>query len=336
MADKIEGLVPMSDGPAELVSVIIVSYQTRDLIIRCLNRLSSMDSAVTFEIIVVDNASADGSADAIAEQCPQVRLVRLPVNVGFGRAVNAGAAAARSPWLLLLNPDTEPVGDLIGELVGFARAHPGCGIVAGRSLRPDGSDELSASLGAPTVWGYVCFATGLSTLFPRAQWCNPEKLLGRARVKAREVSSFSGCVVLFDNDLFQRLGGFAPRYFMYSEDVDLSTRAWHQFGVRPLFNPDASVLHHGGASSSSSANKRTMVLRGKCTYVRSHWTPVPARIGLALLVTGVALRAAGTALLRRSGGERSWLEVWRRRAVWLPGWPQVSSDQDHSATAVAA
>jgi hypothetical protein len=91
-------------------------------------------------------------------------------------------------------------------------------------------------------------------------------------------------------------------------------------GARPLYDPAAVVIHEGGASSSS-VSKRTMVLRGKCTFVRQHFPPRRAAVALRLLSAGVALRALGTVLLRRSKGDQSWLQVWRDRDVWRPGWP---------------
>jgi N-acetylglucosaminyl-diphospho-decaprenol L-rhamnosyltransferase len=317
---------PSPSGPPPLVSVIIVSYATRDLTVRCVTALQASKPTVPYEIVVVDNASGDGSAEAIAEACPTVRVIAAPTNLGFGRAVNLGARHAQGEFLLLLNPDTVPTGDLIGELATFAAGHPDHGVYAGRSLTPAGVDELSASFGPPTLWGYLCFATGLSTVFPRWSLVNPEKLLGAARRRVGEVRSVSGCVTLIDRTLFERLGGFAERYFMYSEDVDLSVRA-RAAGARPLYDPSATVIHIGGASSSS-VSKRTLVLRGKCTFVREHWAPGRAAIGLALISVGVAVRAFGTVLLRRSlfkrpQGDQSWLAVWRHRAVWRPGWPEV-------------
>jgi GT2 family glycosyltransferase len=243
--------------------------------------------------------------------------------------VNLGAANARGQWLLLLNPDTVPSGDVIGELARFAEVHPGHGIYAGRTLSPAGGDELSASFGPPTLWGYVCFATGLSTVFPRVRMFNPEKLLGRARTEAGEVKSVSGALALIDRELFERLGGFEPRYFMYSEDVDLSHRA-RALGFRPLYDPAAAVLHIGGASSSS-VGKRSMVLRGKCTFVRLRWPASRAALALALISSGVAVRAFGTFLLRRSAAsDQSWLAVWRRRSEWRAGWPAVDTEKSAS------
>ncbi|MGI5212307.1 glycosyltransferase [Plantactinospora sp. CA-290183] len=152
----------MSDPVTPAVSVVVVSYQTRELILTALATLRIACPGGSYEVIVVDNASTDGSAAAVAATVPEARVIRLARNVGFGRAVNVGAAQARADWLLLLNPDTEPVGDVIGELLAFTRAHPGHGIYAGRTLHPDGTDDGRSVFGTPSLWASFCFATPAS------------------------------------------------------------------------------------------------------------------------------------------------------------------------------
>nr|MDT0658332.1 glycosyltransferase family 2 protein [Micromonospora sp. DSM 115978] len=301
------------------VSVIMVSYQTRDLILRSLTTLRETCTSEPYEVIVVDNASADGSADAVAAAFPDARVVRMARNVGFGRAVNAGARYATGRWVLLLNPDTEPVGDLVGQCVRFARAHPRHRIYVGRTLRPDGSDDGRSVFGWPSLWGYVCFATGLSTAFRRSALFNPEELPGLDRAVPVRVPAGSGCLLLVDRALFTALAGFTPDYFMYGEDVDLCYRA-SRFGAQPVLVPQARVVHHNGAASSS-VGKRVMLMRGKTTFLRLRWSPTRARAGLALLAAGIAARAAGARLTGRAG---YWRAVWTQRRTWLDGWPPAA------------
>ncbi len=310
------------------VSVIVVSYNTRELTLRGLAGLRAASGTTAAELIVVDNASTDGSADAVAGAVPEATVVRMEHNVGFGRAVNHGASVATGDWLLLVNPDTEPVGDLVGTLVGYATAHPGHGIYTGRTLHADGTDDGRSVWGLPSLWGYVCFATGLSTVGKRWHWSNPEALPRYDRRTAREVPAVSGCLLLIDRVLFEKLGGFAPEYFMYSEDIDLCTRA-AGYGARPVLVPEAKLTHVGGASSSS-VSKRVMLLRGKCTYLRLRWSRPKAAAGRALIATGVLVRAAGGRLLRREG----WGQVWRQRSVWLSGWPDSGNGTSENAATV--
>lgn len=301
-----------------LVTVLVVSYQTRELTLRGLAALRAACTGVPYEIVLVDNASADGSADAVAEDFDDVRVIRLPRNVGFANAVNAGSAHARGRWLMLLNPDTEPVGDVVAAFVAFAQANPQHLVYTGRTLRSDGTDDGRSVWGLPSLWSYVCFATGLSTMFRRSRWCNPEELPALDRSVSTVVPAASGCLLLVDRALFVELGGFAPEYFMYSEDIDLCTRATAR-GATPVLVPEARVVHVGGASSTS-VGKRVMVLRGRCTYLRLRWSRPRAAAGRGLLATGVAARALGARLTGRAG---YWREVWAQRSVWLAGWPPV-------------
>jgi GT2 family glycosyltransferase len=305
------------------VSVVIVSYNTSELTRRCLERLdASRTDDVSFDVTVVDNASADGSADDIAREFPDVRLIRLTGNVGWGRAVNRGVVASSGTYALLLNPDAAPVGQPVAELFRFARENPRHGIYTGRTLHADGTDDMYSCWGLPSLAGYLGFATGLSTAFPGLAWANPEGLPGYDRRTVREVPAVSGCCMLVERGLFNRLGGFDPQYFLYSDDIDLCTRA-ADLGASPVVVPGAAVVHVGGASSSSDG-QRIKILRGKATYVRRHWSRPRAGIALGLLKTGVGLRALGrTALGRDRSRGVDWTAVWRERRVWSAGWPAV-------------
>jgi GT2 family glycosyltransferase len=292
-----------------LVSVVVVSYNTKDLTIQGLKALRAVTSVPT-EIIVVDNASQDGSADAIQASLPDVTVLRLLTNIGFANAVNTGAGHATGRYVLLVNPDTEPVGDVVAALVDHAQRYPRNRIYTGRTLRADGSDDGMSAHALPSLWGYVCFATALSTVFKGWRFTNPDALPGFDRSAGGEVPAVSGCLLLIDRPLWTELGGFTPDYFMYSEDIDLAARA-KALGARPVVVPTAKLTHVGGAASSS-INKRVMVLRGKTTYVRLRWSRQAAFAARALLTTGVLLRAAGSA---------TWRQVWAQRKTWLAGWP---------------
>ncbi|MDQ7909622.1 glycosyltransferase family 2 protein [Phytohabitans sp. ZYX-F-186] len=303
------------------VSVLMVSYRTRELTVRALSALRDSCPGTTFETIVVDNASGDGSAAAIRGAFPAATVEELPENVGFGRAMNRAARHARGDWLLLVNPDTEPEGDVVSALVAYATAHPEHGIYTGRTLHADGTDDMRSCFALPTLRQYLAFALGLSTLGRRFRRLgpvfNPEELPGYDRTTAREVPAVSGCLMLVRRDLFTALDGFTPDYFMYSEDIDLCVRA-REHGARPVLVPEARLRHLGGASAGTSSRKIVMLLRGKCTFVRLRWTPARAATARTLIAAGVGLRGGLAALLRRKS---PWREVWRARRVWLAGWP---------------
>jgi GT2 family glycosyltransferase len=138
--------------------------------------------------------------------------------------------------------------------------------------------------------------------------------------------------MLVEREFFAGLGGFDPRYFLYSEDIDLSRRARDR-GARPLVDPDAMVIHVGGASSSS-VGQRVKILRGRTTYLRRHFSPARARLGRALLATGVALRAFA-AKAGAGGRGTDWPAIWRERRTWLAGWPPIDEPRPAPTTEVA-
>lgn len=308
------------------VSALIIGYKTRDELARCLPSLYAGAEGVRLEVILVDNDSGDGTPDLVAEAFPDVELIVLDENIGFGRAVNLAASHARGEFVLLLNPDTEVLPGAVAALVACARAHPEAGLVGGRTLQEDGRPEPSSCWGRPTLWSTFCFSTGLSTALRRSSTFNPEDLPGWDRMDEREVGIITGCLLMASIDAWRSLGGFDPRFFMYGEDTDLSVRAW-KAGYRPRITPDARVIHTLGASSAPTA-RRVMIMRGKVTLAAKHWPPRQARLMIAMFRAGVGLRAGlGRVVrtVRRGGDESQWEGTWRLRADWLGGYPPVGA-----------
>ena len=298
------------------VSVVMVSYNSADWLRRSLGSLPAGCRDTTYEVVVVDNASADDSVAVLRRDHPHVRVLANDRNEGFARAVNAGAAASSGTWVLLLNPDTEVLPGSIDRLVEFARRHPGHGLYGGRTLTPEGRLDPSSCWGMPTVWSTACFALGLSTAFRRSPLLDPESLGHWQRDTAREVGFVSGSLLLVPRAVWTRLGGLDERYFVYGEDADLGARA-RALGFRPVITPDAVIVHAVGASSSRE-DKLALLMAGKTTFIEDHFAGARRPAGLALLRSGVALRAA---LSRVSGRGHGWAGAWRRRREWWTGFP---------------
>jgi N-acetylglucosaminyl-diphospho-decaprenol L-rhamnosyltransferase len=306
----------MVPGMAPDISVVIVSYKVPELLRACLASLEREADGCSYEVIVVENASGDGTAELVRDEFPAVRLIALEQNIGFAAGSNLGARAAVGEYLLLLNPDTELVGNTLGALLTFARAHPQAGLVGGRTLRPDGELDPGSCWGAQTLWSLVCFASGLSSLFRGSRLFNPESLAGWSRDSAREVDIVTGCLCLMPRAVWEQLDGFDESFFMYGEDADLATRA-RKRGYSPAITPEAVILHHVGASSLS-ADKREMNLRCRVALARKHWTPARATAAVALLQAGTGVRALGAAVTGRPSSP--WPAVWRRRRDWRGGY----------------
>ena len=169
----------MITPPAD-VAILVVSYNTEDLLRECLRSVYEQRGGLRQQVIVVDNGSVDRSVDMIRTEFPEVELIDAKQNLGFARGVNLAATRANAEFLLLLNPDTVVLDRALERLVQFARSHPDQGLYGGRALKRDGSLEPSSCWALPTVWSMTCFALGLSTAFRRTRWFNPEAMAGLA------------------------------------------------------------------------------------------------------------------------------------------------------------
>ncbi|CAH0497928.1 glycosyltransferase family 2 protein [Novosphingobium sp. CECT 9465] len=305
------------------VTVIMVSYNTRELTLTALETLFANAGNVSMRVVVWDNASHDGSADAVAAHFPGVELIRSDDNVGFAKANNVIAASAESEWLLLLNPDTETHPGAIENILRFGKANPRAGIVGGRTVFPDGSLNIASCWNTMSVWSLFCSATGLSRLFSNTTFFNPEGIGGWKRDTVRQVDVVVGCFLLIRTELWKQLDGFNPRYFMYGEEHDLCLRA-ARLGYRPMITPDAQIMHLVGASSSKREDKVLRLMRSKATLIRDHWGSVRAPLGIGLLWLWICTRRIGSgafALVSGKRGQQShWRKIWQERHEWLKGY----------------
>ena len=308
------------------VSIIVVSYNTRAMTLDCLASVLRETRETTYELIVVDNASDDRSAEAIAAAFPDARLIRSPENIGFAAANNLASRSARGDYFLLLNPDTVVLEGAIDRLVSFARRRPEALIWGGRTFFADGRLNPSSCWRAMGPWAVFCRTVGLTGVASRSALFNPEAFGGWDRGSEREVDIVSGCFLLISASLWRRLGGFDPTFVMYGEEADLCLRA-RAFGARPRVTPHARIVHHGGASETAREDKMVRLLKAKAALIRRHWHPALRRPGLALFRLWPGTRLAATralaALGRPGAAEKAatWGAIWKRRAEWQGGWP---------------
>ena|ERR1700731_458842 len=308
------------------LSIILVSYNTREMILDCLRSVYEQTHKTQYEIIVVDNNSSDGSADAIRSEFSDIRLISLGENIGFGRANNVAAREGRGRRLLLLNPDTLMLDQAIDRLVAFADATPRCRVWGGRTLFADGTLNPGSCWRRMGLWSLCCSLFGLSHLAPNSRILNPEGYGGWRRDTIRSVDIVSGCFFMIDRDLWDVLGGFDPTFFLYGEEADLCLRALRA-GARPAITPNATIIHYGGASSPSSIERRIALLKGKCTLIVRHWAPIRRAIGRTLFLAAplirwalyrIAARLSGRSQFGRMADE--WASIWQRRSEWIGGY----------------
>ena len=304
------------------LSVIIVSYNTRNLTCKALATLYE-ETQVSFETIVIDNNSSDGSADEIEQQFPSVKLIKLEKNLGFAEGNNIGARESRGEYLLLLNPDTEVLPGAIDTLMDCARKNPEAKIWGGRTLFADGSLNPASCWSKQTLWGLISQAVGLNSLFRKSYLFNPEGIGGWDRSDQRQVDIVSGCFLMITKEFWVLLDGFCPDFFMYGEEADLCLRA-KEMGAQPTVFSTATIIHHGGASERVRADKLVRLLKAKALLINRHFGPLTRDAGLVLLLMWPFSRLIIhllAATLGRSTSKISadaWREVWRRRTEWFP------------------
>jgi GT2 family glycosyltransferase len=309
----------MSNAPD--VSILVISYNTRDLTVACLRSVFEQTRDVNFEVIVVDNASSDGSADAVAKEFPAVRLIRLAENIGFARANNVAAKEASCAYLLLLNPDTVILDGAVQKAMKFAAGRGSdAEIVGGRTYFGDGSLNATSCHGRPTPWSMWCQAVGLTVVFRGSNLFNPEALGDWPRDSVREVDAITGCFLLISRRLWNELGGFDPAFFMYGEETDLCLRA-RRSGGRCVVCPEAKLVHYGGASEKVRADKMIKLFRAKVQLARRHWRPgivwfAPAMLRLWALTRLVAFRGLAAVDRTKGSAYETWRDVWRRRSEY--------------------
>lgn len=306
-----------------VLTIIVVSYNTREMTLACLRSVRD-ETRTPYELIVVDNTSSDGSAEAIAAEFPDIRLMAETENHGFAKANNLAAEKARGEYILLLNPDTVVLDGALDKLLAFARRRPEARIWGGRTVFGDHSPNPASAWRKMDLWNLFCRATGLTGIFPNSPVFNSEAYGGWDRMSERAVDIVTGCLFLITRADWERLGGFDPAFFMYAEEADLCLRAARDLGARPRTTPEAVIVHHGGASEKVRADKMVRLLKARRELIRRHFPPWQQPLAAALFATHPLSRriALGTLGFWRRGlaeKARTWSEVWARRAEWQRG-----------------
>ena len=311
------------------LSIVVISYNTRELTLACLGSVFEQ-TTTPFELIVVDNASSDGSAEAIRQafpkaEYPQLTLIAEATNHGFGPAHAVAVPRASAPWLLLLNPDTVVLDGALDKLLAFAGRTPDAGIWGGRTVFADGSLNPASCWNRMTFWSVFCQVTGLTRFLKGSELFNPEAMGGWPRDTERDVDIVSGCLFLIRRSDWDDLGGFDPAFFMYGEEADLCLRA-RAGGLQPRVTPDAVIVHLGGASEKVRSDKMVRLLRAKTELIKRHFHPMTRDLGRLLfrlwpLARKTGFRLAGVLFQSPGFKEKAetWGEVWARRQEWQNG-----------------
>ena len=282
------------------LSVIIVSWNARKLLQDCLLSVQQTGGNLVHEIIVVDNASTDGSPEMVLKDFPRVNLIRSEKNLGFAAANNLAIRQASGEFLALVNSDVVVHSGCFQELVYYLEREPGTALVGPKVFGRDGEIQLTCGK-LPTVWNTFCRFSALDRLFSKTPIFSGFEMRHWDYGKCGEVQALSGCFWVARREAVQEVGGLDETFFFYAEDFDWCKR-FSNGGWKIVYVPMASATHFGGGSSANSPLKYNVeMLRGNLIYWRKHHGRLGWFVYFVLIVFQHSLRVVARGLAGLTG-----------------------------------
>ncbi len=278
------------------LGIVIVTWNTRDYLRRCLQTVLASEGSLAFEVVVVDNGSEDGSAAMVAAEFPQVRLIAGHGNIGYPAGNNLGlrafgyadppeAVALDAPrYALLLNPDTELPPDTLARMLAYMDTHPEVGVAGPKLVLPDGTLDLACRRSVPTIEISFWRLIGFSKLFPKSRRFARYNMTFLPEDEEAEVGSVVGAFMLVRREAIERVGLLDESFFMYGEDLDWCKRIG-EAGYKIMYYPGVEVLHVKRAASRQSRRARLEFVRAFLIFYRKHFraqTPLLTHLAVML------------------------------------------------------
>jgi GT2 family glycosyltransferase len=290
------------------LSVVIVNYNVKYFLEQALHSVAKSKTDFEFEVLVVDNASVDGSAEMVRQRFPEVQLIISKDNLGFSKGNNLAIRAAKGEYILLLNPDTIIREDTLLQVVHFMDTHPDAGALGVKMIDGKGQFLPESKRGFPSPEVAFYKMSGLSRLFPQSRTFGKYHLGYLPDDQIHEVEVLSGAFMLLRGSVIRKIGGLDEDYFMYGEDIDLSYRIT-QMGYKNYYYPKAPIIHFKGESTKKgSLNYVRVFYQAMIIFARKHVTGSGEGIYIFLLQMAIYLRAAAAL------ASRLWSKI---------GWPVV-------------
>jgi len=261
----LKGLFFLEAHLHDLISVCLVTYQTRDYLKGCLDSILAHPPHRPIEIILVDNGSTDGTVELVREQFPQVKVIQNAANRGYTVAMNQALQNAKGQFLVQLNPDTIVYENALDTLADFLQDHSQVGICGPKVLNPDGTLQRSCRRGESTPLAVFAHFSGLDRLFPNHPKLAQYWMNYRGEDEIHEVAGVSGSCMMIRQAVVNQIGYLDERFFAYQEDADLCFRA-RQAGWKVMYVPSARIIHYGGVGGSHVEPYRSII-----EWHRSYW-----------------------------------------------------------------
>lgn len=245
------------------ISVVIVNWNTKALLLDCVASLLQTTRKAEIEIIVVDNASTDGSIDALRIAFPQVQSITNPENYGFAKANNIGIKKAQGRYICLVNSDVKALEGVLDNMLAHMEIHPGVGAISPKTY--GGNTQVQKNCREfPTLRNLICEEFFLNRLFHTIPFFRGRDMVRSDYDALMLIQVLSGCFLMVRREVIEQVGMLDERFFIYSEDVDWCKRI-HDAGWKLVHYPNAEAIHYGSASSSSAP------VRFKVEMVKANW-----------------------------------------------------------------
>jgi N-acetylglucosaminyl-diphospho-decaprenol L-rhamnosyltransferase len=279
------------------LSIVIVNWNTRDLLRDCLKSVYESQGSFTFETVVVDNCSRDGSCAMVGNEFPQVHVIESEINGGYAYANNLGLRRFHARYYLLLNSDTVLPPHALEQMLEFMDTHPEAGMAGPKLVLADGSLDLACRRSFPTVENSFYKLFGLSRLFPKSKRFGRYNLTYLDPDETAEVDSVVGAFMVVRGEVIEQVGGLDESYFMYAEDLDWALRA-KQAGWKVYYYPEVTVLHYKRKASEQNRDKANYEFwRAMYIFYRKHYAEATPSWVHYLVLGGLAVRG-GRRMLR--------------------------------------
>ena len=280
---------------APLLSIIIVNYNVRDFLHHALVSLQKAMRWMKGEVIVVDNASDDGSVEMVRRRFPRVHLIASKINLGFAKANNLGLKRARGKFLLLINPDTLVQEDTLRVMLRFFEENHDVGLAGCKILNPDGTFQLACRRSFPRPWAAFTKMVGLSALFPNSRLFGRYNLTYLSPDETYEIDAVSGSFMMVRREAFDQVGGLDEDFFMYGEDLDWCYRI-QRAGWKNYYVHTTQIIHYKGESTKrSSLNEIRTFYQAMHLFVQKH---LSSSLMLAFLIRCAITVSSRLAIVR--------------------------------------
>ena len=254
------------------LSIIIVNYNVKEFLQNLIHSIVKASHNLTKEIIVVDNASEDGSTELLKQKFPAIKLIENKSNLGFGKANNQALKIAKGNFILLINPDSVVSEDTFEHLINFFKDNPDAGLLGCKILNPDGTLQLACRRSFPGPWTSFCKVTGLSNIFPKSKLFARYNLTYLDENQTYEVDAISGSFMMMRREVYEKVGGFDEQFFMYGEDLDFCYRI-KESGFKIYYVHSANIIHYKGESTKrSNIDETKLFYDAMNVFVKKHFS----------------------------------------------------------------